>query len=104
MSMDAKKSKRRRRSFTPEFKSRAVKLVLKQGMTVAEAARDLDLAESVLHNWVRQQKVDTGQGPTGALTTEERLELASLRKEVRILKEEREILKKATAFFAKNDR
>ena len=93
MSMQPKKSKRKRRKFTPEYKARAVQLVLKQGLSVAEAARDLDLAESVLHNWVRQQKVDTGKGPPGALTTEERLELAALRKEVRILKEEREILK-----------
>ena len=102
--MESKKSQRKRRKFTLEFKSRAVTLVLNQGLSVAQAARDLDLAESVLHNWVRQHKVDSGKGPADALTTEERLELASLRKEVRILKEEREILKKATAFFAKNDR
>ena len=104
MSMGEKTTRRKRRRFTDEFKSRAVKLVLKQGLSVAEAAKDLDLSESSLHLWVKQAKIDSGKGPPGALTTEERMELAKLRKENRVLKEEREILRKAAAFFAKENR
>jgi transposase len=98
------KKRRIRRKFTDEFKARAVRLVLREGQTVAQVGRDLDVVESVLHNWVRQAKVDQGKGPPGALTTEEREELARLRKENRILKEEKEILRKAAAFFAKDSR
>ena len=67
------------------------------------AARDLDLTESALRNWVEQARADRTKGKTG-LTTAEREELARLRKENRILLEERDILKKATAFFAKQNR
>jgi transposase len=102
--MEERKKRRIRRKFTDEFKARAVRLVLKGGRTVAQVGRDLDLAESVLHGWVRQAKVDGGMGPPGALTSEEREELSHLRKENRILKEEKEILRKAAAFFAKDGR
>ena len=97
------KRKRSRRSFSEEFKAGAVRLVLDEGKTVGAAARDLDLTESALRNWVEQARADRTQGRTG-LTTAEREELARLRKENRILQEEREILKKATAFFAKQSR
>jgi transposase len=93
--------KRRRRTFTDEFKAQTVELVRKSGKTVSEVARDLDLTVSVLRTWVRQADIDAGRGPVGALTTEEREELSRLRKENRVLKEEREILKKAAAFFAR---
>jgi transposase len=96
--------KRPRRSFTDEFKAGAVRLVLEQGQTVAAAARDLDLTESSLRNWVEQARTDAGRGKPGALTTAEREELSRLRKENRILQEEREILKKAAAFFANERR
>ena len=96
------KGKRSRRSFSEEFKAGAVRLVLEEGQTVA--ARDLDLTESSLRNWVEQARADRGRGKPGALTTAEREELARLRKENRILHEEREILKKAAAFFAKQSR
>jgi transposase len=99
-----KKEKRSRRKFTAEYKQRAIDLVLKQGVTVAQAATDLGIYESSLARWVKQARIDQGKGPPGALTTEEREELARLRKENRILKEEREILKKAAAFFAKENR
>ena len=96
--------KRKRRKFTDEFRAKAVQLVQSSNKTVAEVARDLDLTPSSLGNWVRQAEIDAGRGPAGALTTEEREELSRLRKENRVLKEEREILKKAAAFFAKESR
>jgi transposase len=101
--MADRKPKRTRRSFTDEYKTSAVRLVLDEGQTVAAVARDLGLTESSLRNWVEQARADRTQGKTG-LTTAEREELARLRKENRILLEEREILKKATAFFAKQNR
>lgn len=97
------KRKRSRRSFSDEFKAGAVRLVLEEGKTVSATAHDLDLTESSLRNWVEQARADRSHGKTG-LTTAEREELARLRKENRILQEEREILKKATAFFAKQSR
>jgi transposase len=66
-------------------------------------ARELDLGESVLRNWIRQAEIDAGRGRPGALTTDERAELTRLRQDVRTLRLEREILKKATAFFAKEN-
>ena len=92
---DAKR-KRPRRTFTDEFKANAVRLVLDEGKSVGAAARDLDLTESSLRNWVERARADRTHGRTG-LTTAEREELARLRKENRILHEEREILKKAAA-------
>jgi len=97
------RTKRRRRSYTDEFKASAVQLVLDEGRTVAAAARDLDVTESALRTWVEYARADRTGGQIG-LTTSEREELARLRKENRILLEEREILKKATAFFAKQNR
>lgn len=97
--MADKRPRRTRRSFTEDFKASAVRLVLDEGKTVAVAARDLGLTESSLRYWVEHARADRTQGKTG-LTTSEREELARLRKENRILREEREILKKAAAFFA----
>jgi transposase len=93
--------KRKKRQFTAEFKAGAVKLVLNEGKTVAEVSRDLDLVPSALAKWVKRARIDSGTGPAGALTTAEREELARLKKENRELRMERDILKKATAFFAK---
>ena len=95
--------RRARRQFTDEFKASAVRLVLDEGKTVGAAARDLDLTETALREWVKRARADRTHGRTG-LTTAEREELTRLRKEVRILAEEREILKKAAAFFAKQSR
>ena len=94
-------SRRARRQFSEEFKAGAVRLVLDEGKTVSAVARELDLTPSALSGWVRQARADRTKGKTG-LTTEERQELARLRKEVRELRIEREILKKAAAFFAKH--
>ena len=101
-STEGRKERRARRSFTPEFKAGAVRLVLEEGKTVAAVARDLDLTESGLRTWVEHARADMTKGRTG-LTSEERAELARLRKENRELRMEREILKKAAAFFAKEN-
>ena len=92
---------KRRRSFSPEFKAEVVDLVLQHGRAVSDVCREMDLAESAVRRWVRQAQVDQGDGAEGALTTAEREELARLRRDVKRLQMERDILKKATAFFAK---
>lgn len=89
-----------RRSFTEEFKAGAVRLVLDEGKSISQVGRDLDVAQSVIGNWVKQARADRSNGKTG-LTTEERAELARLRREVKDLRQQRDILKKAAAFFAK---
>ena len=102
--MSKPKKRRVRRQFSPELKAEAVRLVEAEGMTFARVATDLDLCESSLRLWVQQARTDAGRGAPGALTTDERAELARLRREVRVLQQEREILKKAAAFFAKESR
>ena len=96
-------AKRKRRAFTKEFKAETVRLVRDSGKSMAAVARELDLTETALREWVRQAEVDAGRGRPGALTTEEREELTRLRRENRTLRMERDILKKATAFFAKEN-
>jgi transposase len=98
-----KKLRRPRRQFTDEFKAGAVRLVLVEGKSVTQVSRDLDLTPSSMGKWVEQARADRGQSKRGTLTTEEKEELARLRKEVRELRLEREILKKAAAFFAKEN-
>jgi transposase len=93
--------RRKRRSFTPEFRAEAARLVREGSKSLPQVAKDLDLTESALRNWVNQADVDEGKGPAGALTTAEREELVRLRKENRQLQMERDFLKKAAAFFAK---
>ena len=90
---------RRRRSFTADFKSQTVELVRTSGKSVAEVCRDLNLTETAVRRWLAQAAIDAGR--RDGLTTAEREELAHLRKEVRVLRQERDILAKATAFFAK---
>lgn len=92
----------KRRRFTDEFKAGAVRLVLDESKTVAQVARDLDLTPSALSGWVKQARADRSGGKTG-VTSEERAELAALRKELRVVKMERDILGKAVAFFAKEN-
>jgi len=94
-----KKVRRARRAFTPEFKADAVKLV-KSGKGATEVARQLDLTETALREWVRRADADAGERQD-VLTTEERQELARLRRENKQLRQEREILKAAATFFAK---
>ncbi len=85
--------------YPPEFKVEAVHLVQQGERSLAQIASDLGVSEQSLRNWVKRIEIDTG-GRAG-LTTEERDELRRLRRENRILKEERELLKKAAAFFAR---
>src|SRR3954452_23942966 len=92
--------RRARRQFTDELKASAARLVLDEGKSVGAVARDLDLTETALREWVKRARADRSHGRTG-LTTAEREELARLRKENRQLRLEREILKNAAAFFAK---
>jgi transposase len=93
----------RRRRYDVEFKEQAVRLVLDEGQSVAAVARDLDLTETALRDWVKRAQADRTKGRT-VLTAAEREELARLQKENRILQEEREIFKKAAAFFVKHQR
>jgi len=92
---------RKRRKFTDDFKAETVRLVREGGKTIGQVVRELDLTESAVRRWVEQAQIELGKGPPGALTRAEREELVRLRRENRQLQMEREILKKATAFFAK---
>jgi transposase len=83
MRQELSMAKRQRRSFSPEFKAEAVRLCRVGDRTIKQVAKDLDLTETALRDWVKRSDIDSGQGPPGALTRE------------------REILKKAAAFFAK---
>ena len=96
------RTKRPRRSFTKEFKAEVVELVRQPGNSAASVARDLDLTETAVREWVKQADID--DGTCDGLTSSERAELAQLRREVRVLREERDILKRATAFFARETR
>jgi transposase len=91
-----------RRQFSREFKLEAVRLVKERGVTVAQAARDLDVHENVLRKWIREQAGDPQQAfPGTGVMKPEQAEIERLRKEVAKLRMERDILKKAAAFFAK---
>jgi transposase len=91
-------AKRKRPAFSAEYKAEVVELIRTSGKSIGAVSRDLDLTETAVRSW------DAGRGPTGALTTAEHEELAQLRKRVKTLEMEREILKKATAFFAKESK
>jgi transposase len=94
------KKPRPRRSFTPEFKAEIVDLCQRGERTVGQVAKDFDLTETSVREWVKQAGRDAGTVSDGGLTTDERKELAQLRRENRRLREDVDILKRATAFFA----
>ena len=96
-------ARRKRRSFTPEYKAEIVDLIRSSGKSAGQVAEEMDLTETAVREWLKQAKVDAGEGPAGALTTAEREELTKLRRENKTLRLEREILKKAAAFFAKEN-
>ena len=94
-------AKRKRRKFTAEFKADAVRLCAAGGRSIGQVATDLDLTETALREWVRRSEADAGKGNPEVLTTAEREELRQLRRDNKRLLMERDILKKAAAFFAK---
>jgi transposase len=100
-SMAKRQTRRARRSFTPEFKAEAVRLCKVGDRSIKQVATDLDLTETALREWVKRVEVDAGKGPPEAVTSAEREELTRLRREVKRLQMERDILKAAATFFAK---
>jgi transposase len=94
--------RRRPRSFTDQYKAEVVGLCRSGEKSIAQVARDLDLTTSAVRRWVTQAEIDAGHKE--GLTSSEREELARLRRENRVLREERDILKRATAFFARETR
>ena len=99
--MAKRQTKRARRSFTPEFKAEAVRLCKVGDRSIGQVAADLDLTETALREWVKRADADEGKGSPDTLTTAERDELARLRRENKRLQMERDILKAAATFFAK---
>ena len=93
-------ARRKRRSFTAEFKAEAVAQVLEQGLSVPQVAKDLDLTETALRGWVKRAEESQERVAEGGLSSAEREELLRLRKEVKTLREDREILKKAARNYS----
>jgi transposase len=93
-----------RRKYTSEYRAEAVRLVLLGKKTLAQVSKELGVAPQTLWGWVHRVEIDAGRGNPEELTTNEREELVRLRRENQRLQEEREILKKATAFFAKESK
>ena len=92
---------RTHRPYPTELRAEAVRLARGSDKSIPALAADLGVSSEALRGWLRQAGADAGQGPPGVLTTDEREELRRLRRENHVLKQEREILKKAAAFFAK---
>ncbi len=92
---------RKRRNFSKEFKAETVALVRMSEKSVGRIGADLGISESLLRRWVHRADVDAGNGRPEEVTSEEKQEISRLRREVRELRMEREILKKAAVFFAK---
>jgi transposase len=104
METTERKQPRARRSFTPEFKAEIVELCQRGDRSIGQVARDFDLTETAVRAWVGQAERDAGWRGDGGLTSAERQELAVLRRENRRLRGDVEVLKRATAFFAKETR
>jgi transposase len=95
-------AKRKRRKFTAEYKAEVVGLVQASGKSVRQVAKELELTETAVRAWVRQHRIDGRRDPQGPLTSEERAELTRLRREFKTVTQERDFLKKAAAFFARD--
>jgi transposase len=93
---------RKRRRFTAEYKAEVVRLVRTSGKSIGRVAKELDLTETSVRAWVRQAGIDEKRDSRGPLTTEERTELARLRRELKTVSMERDFLRKAAAFFARS--
>lgn len=87
--------------YPPEYKEEAIRLMRSSGKSLAQISRELDVSEQTLRNWRKQTEIDEGERE--GLTTSEKEELARLRRENKVLRQEKEILKKATVFFARED-
>ncbi|WP_437499251.1 IS3 family transposase [Sorangium sp. So ce1099] len=96
--------RRKRRAFTPEFKAEAVRLAKASDRSIGQVAKDLDLTETALRDWIKRADTDAGHGPSGALTTPEREELQRLRRDVKRLEMEREIPKKSGGLLREGKR
>lgn len=103
MENTGKRKPRQRRSFTSEFKAEIVDLCQRGDRSLGQVAKDFDLTETAVREWVKQAERDSGRRADG-LTTAERAELAVLRRDNRRLQQDVDILKRATAFFAKETR
>ncbi len=95
-------AKRKRRKFTAEYKAEVVGLVRASGKGIGQVAKEMDLTETAVRNWVKQGQIDATRDPSGPLTSEERAELTRLRREFKTVTQERDFLKKAAAFFARD--
>jgi transposase len=102
METNEPRPKRPRRSFTPEFKAEIVEFCRRGDRSIAQVAKDFDLTETAVRSWVKQAAIDAGEQE--GLTSDEREELARLRRENRRLQIDNDTLKRATAFFARETR
>jgi transposase len=98
----ASMGRRKRRSFTPEYKAEVVALLKKTGKSAGQLATELDLTETAVRAWAQQAEVDEQRSPDGPLTSAERAELTRLRREFKTVSMERDFLRKAAAFFARS--
>ena len=94
---------RKRRRFSDEYKAETVRLIERSGKSIGQLALELGIGQTALRRWMAEAAIEAGRGPAGALKRAEREELVELRRENQRLRMEREILKKATAFFAKEN-
>jgi transposase-like protein len=94
--------RRKRRTFTREYKAEVVRLVRTSGKSIGRLAKELDLGETAIREWVKRAEIDEKRDSQGPLTTEERAEVVRLRRELRTVTMERDFLRKAAAFFARS--
>ncbi len=94
-------TKKPRRLFTDEQKAEAVRIVTQSGRPVSQIAQEMGLTASALRQWVKQSQIDHQSDPAGQLTSAERKELIALRRDLKRVQMERDFLKKAATFFAK---
>ena len=99
--MAKRKTRRERRTYDDDFKQQVLELVRSGEKSVSEICNDLDLTDSAVRNWIKKDQISNGVMTQNSLTETDQQELARLRAEIKQLKMEREILKKATAFFVK---
>jgi transposase len=104
METTERKQPRARRSFTPQFKAEIVELCQRGDRSIGRVAHDFDLTETAVREWVRQAQRDAGTPSDGGLTSAERQELSALRRENQRLRQDVEVLKRATAFFVQETR